>query len=250
MSAGPSVNLLCSRGTSVNFLCVRGTICQILCQRNILSSSVNILCLHMTFRRFASTFCASMGLSVNFRQLSVHPRYHALNFCQWDIQSTFRSFAVPSVKFRQLSVYLQHLLSICHASVRPSVNFPCIRETFSQLLRVHGIFHQFLVWPRDLPSTFFATVGPSINIFCDRGTFRQPQSTFRVSVGPSANFPCGCGTFRQNSQWPEDHLSTFPASAALSINFCELTSILHASVGLFVNFRQLFVRPKTFCKLT
>ena len=150
-----------------------------------------------------------MGLSVNFRQLSVHPRDHAsfsyvsqLSVRSWYLPSrlvnspcicgtlcqlsstfcasmgppkTICAAARPSVNFSQLSVWPWDLLSTFRASTRPSVNF----------LHVRGIFHQLSVQPRDLPSTFF----------CDRGTFRQPQSTFHASVGPSVNFPCGCGIF-------------------------------------------------------
>ena len=125
-SEGPSINFPYVRGRSVNF-------CQLsvwlrdyqifMCQRNILSSSANIRaasgpsinlrqlsmrlqnllstsvnfpCIHVTFRQLASTFCASVGHSVifpfirgTFRQL-------------WSI---LRVSTVPSVNFRELFVH-------------------------------------------------------------------------------------------------------------------------------------------------
>ena len=99
------------------------------------------------------TFCAAAGPSVNFSQLSVLP---------WDLLSTFR------------------------ASARPSVNFLCIRR----------IFHQLSVHSRDLPSTFFSTVGPSVNL----SQLSMPpwglRSTFHAAVGLSLNIPCGRRTIR------------------------------------------------------
>ena len=118
-----------------NSPCICGTFCQLL---STFGASVGP----------PKTFCAAAGPSVNFSQLSVLP---------WDLLSTFR------------------------ASARPSVNFLCIRR----------IFHQLSVHSRDLPSTFFSTVGPSVNL----SQLSMPpwglRSTFHAAVGLSLNIPCG-----------------------------------------------------------
>ena len=172
-------------------------------------------------------FRVAAGYSINFCQLSVHPRDHASNF---------------------------------HASVRHSVNFPFVRGTFRQLwstLRVSAVpsinFPQHFVHPwdllkcsvqlLDLPST-------SVNYPCDLGIFCQLSVHPRDLQSTSVNFLCSSGTFRQHSLCLEDHLSTFLVSSGLSINFRELsvrpwdfTSILQASIGLSVNFGR-----RTFCQ--
>ena len=139
----------------VNFPCVRGNLRQILCQQNILSSSVNILCICVILRQLfvhqrdiKSTF---LDIHETFRQLSVHPREHASNFRVSVGQSIFRSFVVPSVKFGQLFVYQRYLLS-----------------TFDNILCIHGTSQIDL---------------------CGCWNFRQLQSTIRATLGPFVNFP-------------------------------------------------------------
>ena len=225
-------------------------------------------------RDLASTFRASVGHSVNFCQLSVHPQDHVSNFrvsvghsvnfsffCDTfrQVWSTLRVSAVPTVNFCQHFVRLWDL-------PKQSVRLLDLPSTSVNYLCGLGTLCQLSVHLRDLRSTFCASAGSSINFqcglgtfrqhFCDRGTFCQPQSTFNASVGPLVNFLCGCGTFRQHSLWLEDHSSTFPSSAGLSVHLGlsvhprDFTSIFHAYVGLSISFHQLSVHPGTFCKLT
>ena len=148
---------------------------------------------------FLSTFCASTGPSVNFRQLYVHPR---------DDLSTLRAAAGPSVNFCQLFVHLRELLStfctavgtsvntLSHfcAAAGPFINFPCLPRTIRQIPSDSGTFCELL-------STFRAAMGLFIN-FClllVRPLDLQPTSF---------NFRSVCGTFHHLSVRPRDHPST------------------------------------------
>ena len=92
-------------------------------------------------RDLLSVFCASVGPSVNFRQISVHLQVlpstvcaeaepsvsiRKLSICQCDLQSAFRAAAGHSVNFRQLSVHPRYL-------PLTSVNFLCVRGTFQKV---------------------------------------------------------------------------------------------------------------------
>ena len=137
------------------------TFCQLsLRQHNLPSIFAIFPCIHWTFCKLASTFCASekfpsifcasMGPSVNFCQLSLSPR---------DIPST-------SVKFLWFhGIFHQHLLHSWDV-LSTSVNFPCIHSTFHQL-----------------PSTFRAPTESSVNNMGRHRTFHQHQSIFRASAG-------------------------------------------------------------------
>ena len=165
-SAGPCVKVSCiSRtfshlqytfrvavGPSVNILCGQGTFCQLQSTFHAsMGPSLNFPCGRGTFRQHSlwledhsSTFLASVGLSVNFREGSV---------CPWD----FTSILHASVNFRQLSVRLGELCQLflyLRVLQRTSVNLPC----------VCGTIHQVLVHPRDILSTFLAFAGSSVNL--------------------------------------------------------------------------------------
>ena len=193
--------------------------------------SINFPCIHGTFRQLPSTLSASAG---------------PIFVCQWDIQSTFRSFVVPSVKFGQLSVYLRYLLSTFHASwglwstfrasARPSVNFCASTRSSINFQCGQGTIRQHFLQPWDLPST-------SVNFPCLRGAFGQLSvrlcelpSTFRAAAGPFVNL---CTFLGPSVTIPWDH-GTF---CSLQSNFCVV-------VGLSINFRQLSVRSWTFCQLS
>ena len=140
-------------------------------------------------RDLLSVFCASVGPSINFCQISAHLRVlpstvcaeaepsvsiRQLSVCPRDLRSTFRAAAGHSVNFRQLFVCPWDLPK---SSVRPLdrvstlFNFPC----------GHGIFHQLSVQSWDHPSAFCKSVVPSVNFPYVRVTFRQVLSTFRAA---------------------------------------------------------------------
>ena len=137
-SEGPSINFPYVWGRSINFrqlsvhprdypsnFCVSVEHCVIFSKhfvrpRGLTSTSVNfstfsapsvnIPCDRGTFCHLQSTFCAVVGLSANFCQLSVRLRdlpstFHAAA----DIPSTFFAPAHPSVNFHQLSVHPRDL---------------------------------------------------------------------------------------------------------------------------------------------
>ena len=130
-------------------------------------SSFNILCGHRTFRKLPSTFahsrdipltfCATVGPSVTFSQLSVRSRVYLPTFVNFPcVCGTFHQLSMQLRTFCQLSLHPHTLLST-------SINFPCIRGTFRELS----------LWQWDLPSnyrvaadilsTFFESAQPSIN---------------------------------------------------------------------------------------
>ena len=75
-----------------------------------------------------------MGLFVNLLQHFVQPRdLVQLSVRPWDLPSTFRAAARPSVKLLQLSMLLWDLPSTFRAAVGLSVNFQCVRGTLYQL---------------------------------------------------------------------------------------------------------------------
>ena len=166
------------------------------------STSINILCGCGTFRQLSvhlrdilPTFHASegpsinfpyvRGHSVNFRQLSMHPRGYPSNFC----------------------VSAEHSVIFSKHSVRPwdlpstSVNLPCIRVTFRLLsspfcaskfsvniLCGCRTFYQLFLHPRDIPCTcinFPCVSESSVNFPCGRGTFCKLPSIFRAPGVPS-----------------------------------------------------------------
>ena len=143
-----SVNILYGREISVNF---RQTFVQLetfrqlsLLPREFQSTSVNISCGQETFRQIPSDFCVAGRPSDNFHQISIWPG---------DLSSTFCTPGRLSMSFRQLAVRSRDLstsinfpcgrgLSVifCQLSVQAkdlpstSINIPCSRETFCQLL--------------------------------------------------------------------------------------------------------------------
>ena len=215
------------------------------------------------------------GRSINFRQLSMHPRDYPSNFC------------VPAehcVIFSKHSVRLRGLPSTSvnfYTFSAPPVNIPCDRETFSHFLCGHGSISQLLSTVRASAGPFVnfpCSCGHYVNFHCTRTTFHQLPSTFCASERPSVNFPYGSGAFRQISVWlrtfcqlslrqhnlssicvifPCIHwtfcklTSTFRASEKFSVNFpgingtfCNLLSTFRASTVPSINFRQLFVHPR------
>ena len=120
-------NILCGswtfRLTSDNFLCGWGTCRQVfVLQLDLQSSSVNNPCGLGIYRQLSvhpwdpsPSFRASevpsinfmyvRGRSINFRQLSVHPREYPSNFCESEehchLQKTFRVAMEPSIYFHQ-----------------------------------------------------------------------------------------------------------------------------------------------------
>lgn len=133
---------------------------------------------------------------------------------------------------------------------QPTVNFPCTRETFPQLLSTS-------VWPGDLPRT-------ARNFPCSQEAVCQPPSNLRVAKKPSINF-CqlfiqlgdfastgvnyllGLETFlnfRQHFVWPVDPLSTsinLCAARTPSVNFRQF---FREATGLFVTFHQITEWPQ------
>ena len=181
-SARPYINFyqhsLCPRdlaSNSVKFPCVRWT-CQL--QSTFCSSmgnSVNFSCVCRTFRQLLSTLRASTGLSVIFRQLST---------CQLDLLSnihssrdlTSSSSNFPSIcgKFRQFSwtfcasagsffnyrKFSLHLLNLPSNSIK----FPCLKDLVS------------------ISINFRTSAETFVNLLCYCGTFRQLPSTFCTSA--------------------------------------------------------------------
>ena len=162
-----------------------------------------------------------------------------------DLPLTSVNFLCCPKTFCQLPVRPGDLLStsktFCTAR-RPSVQFPCGREEFRQLLLIFRssrkpvIFCQLsvgqdtfcqlistsvvvgklsvnfcrpFVRQGDLPST-------SVNFPCGRQTFHHLLST-------SDNFPCSQETFRHLLVLQVDLASTFRADWRLSINFCQIS---------------------------
>ena len=176
-------------------------------------------------RDLLSVFCASVGPSVNFRQISVHLQVlpstvcaeaepsvsiRKLSICQCDLQSAFHAAAGHSVNFRQLSVHPRYLpltsvqLFVCpwdlpKSFIRPldrlstSLNFPCGHGISINFPYNHGTICQLSIRPWDIPSSFF-------NLWCFRVFILQ----FRASAESSVNF-------RQLSVHPRDLSSTFRA---------------------------------------
>ena len=152
----------------------------------------------------------------------------------------------------------------------PSVNFPCVRETFRELpstfrtdQRTSVCFRECSLRPGDLTST-------CVNILWSWKTFRQlpaifrvvrkwsvnfrlhfvrpihHQSTFHSARGPSVKFLCGRGpsiNFRQLSVMLGDLPSTSVIFTCGRCTFHELLSTFHAAGRPLFNFRQIFVQP-------
>ena len=124
---------------------------------DILSTFVNFLCVHGTFRQLSLTFCAATRPSVNFRQLSVQPG----------------DFPTISINFPSGPATFHEIPS---TFVRPGqlpstfVNFPCILETLCQQLstvrevfRFSMNFSQVSLRPAHLPAIFHASITAFIN---------------------------------------------------------------------------------------
>ena len=159
--------------------------------------------------------------------------------------STFCSSGRPSVNFLKLlcrrETFCQTPSIFCPTKTT-SVNFPCGRENFRQVLagRIFVSLRQISVKLDDIPST-------SVYFPCCWETFRKLPSTFRTSRSPSANsinflysrgtsitfvnFPCGRETFRQLP-------SNFCAARRLSMNFLQF-SVMPADFPK--NFHKIFV---------
>ena len=197
----------CILSAYVNFTSVRRTICHLFLWR------IDIPSIFVRPQDSLSIFSASVGLSVNFHQLSVRPLNFPstsinipcghVTFCQ--LLSTFRAAAKPSVNFTCIHITFRQLVSTFCASAGHSVNFPF----------VHGTFRELFLWYRELQSTFFVSAQPSVNfchlsIFC--WTFCKLTLNFRASEGSSVNFLCIHGTFCKL-------LSTFLESAGPFIRF-------------------------------
>ena len=156
--------------------------------------------------------------SDNFHQLSLLPGDLLLTY-------DFRQLSVWQNTFRQLPS------TIC-AARRPSVKFPCNRETLHQLPSTfHAAgkpsvnFRILSLRPGDLSSTFSAVGRPSVNLrqlSCSWETFRQLPYTFLVARRPSFNFQCSQETF------------------------CQLQSTFRTARTPPANFLQLSVRPGDF----
>ena len=181
-----------SAGPPANFLYGRGTVHQLSVHPwDLPSTAVNILCP----QNLPEIFHSSARSSVNFRQLSEHPR---------NLPSTFRASAeLPS----------------------NSVSFSCVCGNFEKFRTAIGSsvnFSHLSVQSRDFPSAFCASAGHSVNFRQLSVHPRDCLLTFHASAGPSVNFCqllCGCGTFRQLSVHPRDLPSTFFVSAEISVNF-------------------------------
>ena len=211
----------------------------------------------MRSRDHPSTFCASAGLSVNIRQISVLPRdllqlsmrhafpsSNSINFCQNYVSMR------PSENILCGHWTFRQLLSTFCTSEGQSINYLCICGTFRQppstsaghsvnFLCIRGTFHQLSVRPQkfcQLPPTFRAPAGPSVNISYGSGIFRPLLSIFCASVGHSVKFLCVRGTFHQLFVLKRDLPSisiNFRASAGLSINFLCVRGTFHQLLSTF-----------------
>ena len=187
-----------SAGPCVKFSCVRGTFRQLSVRprdypSNFVSAEHSVIFskLHVHPCDLASTFRASAGHSVNFpghpwdftstsvNSQCIRGTMRQIFVCQWDIQSTFRSFVVPSVKL---------------------VNSPCICGTFCQLLSTFCA-------SMGPPKTICAAAGPSVNFSQLSVRPWNLPSTFRAAAGLSVNILCGRRTIRQLFLHPRDFLS-------------------------------------------
>ena len=84
-----------------------------------------------TFRHLQSNFCAVVGLSVNFHQLSVRPR---------DLPCTFLMAVGPSVNFLCVCTTFRQLPSSFHASAGPSVNLYPLSVLLRNLMSIFRAF--------------------------------------------------------------------------------------------------------------
>ena len=194
----------------------------------------------------------------------------------------------PSLCFHQLYVLPGDLPLNFHDDGRPSVknsvNFPCCRETFRQLLstflsvRRHYVnFYQLSKRPENLPLTSVNFLSilllPSVN-------FPRCQKTFyQLSVWPgdfplsSVNFPCRWETFRKffvtqgdllsnsvNFHYCQETFCQLPATFCVRIKHSfhllqislllgKVLSTFRAARRLSVNLHHHFVRRGTFRQL-
>ena len=209
-----------------------------------------------------SVFCASVGPSVNSRQISVHLRVlpstvcaeaepsvsiRQLSVCPRDLRSTFRAAAGHSVNFRQLFEDPWDLpLS--------SVNFSCIRGTFQKV--PYGRWtvchlHQLFVWSRDLPSTLRTIMGPSVSFPYVRGTFCQLSIRPRDIPSSFVNFSCvrviilQYSVHQRNLPSTSDNFRCIHGTCRqLFVHHFEFPSYFRASTGHSVNFHDIFVCPR------
>ena len=165
--------------------------------------------------------------------------------CQ--IPLTFRAAWRSSINFCQLSAR------------RPSINFPCDRETFCQLPSTCLAAGRLL-------STFRATERLSVNFCqlpCDLKTFRQLfvlQGSFvnfrQLSMRPEdlpSKFLCGQNTVRLLSVWPGDLPSISVYLPCSRDTFRQPQLPFHAAGRPIMNFFQLSVLseeiPSSFMQL-
>ena len=150
------------------------------------STSVNFPCGCSIFSQLLSTFCTSARFSVNFP-------------CKC---GTFRKPSVrPSISIRE--------------DAGSSVNLPCCRRTFHQLT--------LPFYAASGPTVnFCVAVGPSIKFLCFQRYFCPLLSTFCVATGPSVNFSCIHGTFLQ-----------LPSLSVLLVDFLSTSVFFPCGHGIF-----------------
>ena len=167
--------------TSDNFLCARGSFHQVFvrqqhlqspfvnipCSRGLPSACVNLLCGCGTYRQLSlqvrdhlPTFRASEGLSINFpyvwrrsinfHQLSVHPRDYLSNFCV-----SAEHCVIFSKHFVRPQGFPSTSVKFCTFSA-PSGKISCDHGSICQIL---STFHA----SADIKSTFLAPAQPSVN---------------------------------------------------------------------------------------
>ena len=142
----------------------------------------------------------------------MHPR---------DLLSTFQAGKIPSVNFRQISLWPEDLLSTC-------VILPCGWETLCQLLSTFSAATDFL-------SNFCTTARPFFNF---QGNLLQISVKFPCCQITLRQFPFGLETLRQ-------FLSTFCVTGIFSVNFLQLSVLPE----YFLTTSMLFpCCQKTFCQ--
>ena len=189
-------------------------------------------------------FTCSRG---SFLQLSVRQQDFQSTFERSrDLPLTFCATLGPSVIFSQLSVRLRVFPSTF-------VNFLCVCGTFRQLFVRPQIIHQLSLRPhnlRQLPSTFHASTGPSGNLSDGSGTFRQISVGPWDLPSTSVNFRAPTGSFVSKLR-PQNLLSTSVDFPCICRIYHKLASTFHEAGEPPVNFpsyrltfRQLSLRPR------
>ena len=199
-----SLHLWDLQWTSINFPCICSNFHQVI----------------VDLRAIPSTFCASLGPSVNSLRVAAGPSVNFWTFLELSVdipydrgtfrhlQSTFCAIAGVSVNFRQHSLRPRDLPSTFHAAA-------------------------------DIPPTFLASTHPpelpsSVNKL-------RPQNFLSTSVDLPCicvNFSCGWGTCCQISILPVDLPSTFLASTGLHNSF-HFPQLLSSSSSSRVSYPEL-----------